>query len=418
MSEHAIKDDETQHDVRQSIAADLSGRSRWLYRILPPILFLIVVLGAAVRYRAMIFDAGNGYIPLVFSIVLSIFLSLLPPMICVVQNTTRRRQLNRLANLTRFAVSRTTYFRTALTAVDGSRTGAVDADFEAPLFVYFVIVFIGFVAFLIGYSFHAAFDIPSVILGGLHPSTDADYNAYQAGTFCVMATAFVASYVYSLGRLLDRVNNNDLYPISLYYYAVRVVIACAAAAIVRHTADVFGLQSTPLLLLVAFGIGFAPDLFIVAVSRRAFQAVKIWGSRDDPAAETRPRSLPLLMIDDLTRDKIDRLGELGIDSAQVLARQNPFLLLPRLPYDLGLIVDWIGQAQLYVLVREQALDALRKIYVRDVFDLHVRLLSNPPCPKVCAALDLGAEEAVALGQQLDQDPSYARLFEVRTALVP
>lgn len=418
MSERAIDDDEIHHDARQSIAADLSGRSRWLYRILPPILFLIVVLGAAFRYRMMILGAATISIPMVFSVVLAIFLSLLPPMICVVQNTTRRRQLNRLANLTRFTVSHTTYFRTAVTAVDGSRTGAVDADFGPPLFVYFVIVFIGFVAFLIGYSFRAWFDIPSVILGGLRQPADADYNAYQGGTFCVMATAFIASYVYSLGRLLDRVNNNDLYPVSLYYYAVRVVIACAAAAIVRHTADVFGLQSTSLLLLVAFGIGFAPDLFILAVIRRAFQAIKIWGSRDDPAAGTRPPSLPLLMIDDLTRDKVDRLGELGIDSAQVLARQNPFLLLPRLPYDLGLIVDWIGQAQLYVLVREQALNALRQVYVRDVFDLHVRLLSKPPCPKVCAALDLSAEEAAALGQQLDQDPSYARLLEVRTALVP
>ncbi len=145
------------------------------------------------------------------------------------------------------------------------------------------------------------FKVPSVIPGGMRTTTDPGFAAYQAGTFCVMAMAFVASYVYSPGRLLDRVNNNDLYPISLYYHAVRVVIACAAAAIVRHTANVFALETNAVLLLVAFGIGFAPDLFIVAVSRRACQAMKIWGSRADPAPPTCPPGLSLLMIDDLSR---------------------------------------------------------------------------------------------------------------------
>jgi hypothetical protein len=51
------------------------------------------------------------------------------------------------------------------------------------------------------------------------------------------------------------------------------------------------------------------------------------------------------MLDDLTKEKVDRLNELGIDSAQVLACQNPFIIWPKLPYDLGLIVDWIAAAQ-------------------------------------------------------------------------
>jgi hypothetical protein len=418
MSDQAITDADLPPVLTQPAAPEFVTRSRWLYRILPLILFLAVVVAVAIRYRATILSDGNGYIPLAFAVVLSIFLSLLPAMICVVQNTTRRRQLNRLINLQPFPVGGTTYFRTALTSVDTMRTGAVDADFEAPLFTYFFVVFLGFVAVLLGYGIRSALDLPSVILGGMHKVSDVDFGAYQTGTFCVMAIAFVAAYVYSLGRLLDRVNNNDLYPISLYYYAVRVVIAAAAAAIVRHTADVFGLESNSVLLLVAFGIGFAPDLFIVAVSRRAFQAVKIWGSRDDPTPDTRPSSLSLLMIDDLSRDKIDRLSELGIDNAQVLSRQNPFLLLPRLPYDLGLIVDWIGQAQLYVLVKDEKLSALRKLYIRDVFDLHVRLECDTARPGVCTALGINEAEAPALLRQLDEDPSYARLNEVRQALVP
>ena len=418
MSDHALAGDEETSDLDQTCMPESPTRSRWISRILPLILFVVMAVGLAMKYQAVIF-VDNRYVALVFGVVLSIFLSLLPAMICVMQNTTRRRQLNRLVALKRFAVGRSTYFQTALTSVDMMLTGAVDADFEAPLFVYFFIVFMGFVAFLIGYSAQELFSVKSVILGGFHRTTDPDFETYQIGTFCVMAMAFIAAYVYSLGRLLDRVNNNDLYPISLYYYAVRVVIACAAAAVVRHTADVYGgLDSSPVLLLVAFGIGFAPDLFIIAMTRRAFHVMKIWGSRDDPAPATRPSSLTLLMIDDLSRDKVDRLSELGIDNAQILARQNPFLLLPRLPYELGLLVDWIGQAQLYVLVKDEKLAALRKIFIRDVFDLYVRLQCDAARLPVCTTLGITEVEVLALVRQLDEDPSFARLREVRAALVP
>jgi len=189
------------------------------------------------------------------------------------------------------------------------------------------------------------------------------------------------------------------------------------AAVLRHTASVFGLDSTAILLLIAFGVGFAPDLFLIAILRRAFQVMKVWGNRGDPTA-TQPTTLPLLMIDDLSRDKVDRLGELGIDSAQVLARQNPFLLLPRLPFDLVLIVDWIAQAQLYALVKDVKLEALRNTYIRDVFDLHLRLANEAARPAVCTTLGITDGEACALRQQLDEDPSFTRLQEVRAALIP
>jgi hypothetical protein len=171
-------------------------------------------------------------------------------------------------------------------------------------------------------------------------------------------------------------------------------------------------------VLVAFGIGFAPDLFILAITRRAFQALKIWGARGEPDAKSRPTSLLLLTIDDLSRDKIDRLNELGIDSAQVLARQNPFLLLPRLPFDLNLIVDWIGQAQLYVLVKDEKLALLRNLFVRDSFDLYMRLEDDACRAAVCQVLGISDQDAKLLMRQLEADPSFARLKEVRAALVP
>lgn len=174
----------------------------------------------------------------------------------------------------------------------------------------------------------------------------------------------------------------------------------------------------PLLLLIGFSVGFAPDLFIVSMFRKAFQIIKTWGVREEPSKDVQPVSLPLLMIDDLSRDKIDRLSELEIDSAQTLARQNPFQILPRLPYDLGLIVDWIAQAQLYVLARDIGLKKLREIYVRDVFDLHIRLEDEQARTELCKALSFPEAAGKALLQQLSLDASYLRLREVKEAMKP
>jgi hypothetical protein len=394
-----------------------TSQGRRVSRLLPVFIVLLLVLVVGWWYWPEM-EAQDGLVPTGFAILLSAFLSLLPGLICIVQNITRRRQLDRLSTLEQFPVSQTVYFRVAKTTVGHERVGGINADFELPLFVYFSILLLGFLSILIGYRFNQFFKIPTVLLGGLKGEDSATYLMYQRQTFAILSTTFLAAYIYSLGRLLDRVNNNDLYPVSLYYYTIRIVIAVVVAAVTRHTADAFGIDSNSVLLLIAFGIGFAPDLFILAIIRRAFQALKIWGARNEPDEKTRPTSLLLLMIDDLSRDKIDRLNELGIDSAQVLARQNPFLLLPRLPFDLSLLVDWIGQAHLYALVKDDKLAQLRGLFIRDSFDLYLRLADDACRATVSQVLGMSDQDAQALRRQLDEDPSFARLNEVRVALVP
>jgi len=275
---------------------------------------------------------------------------------------------------------------------------------------------------LTGLFFESLFESKSVILGGMKViqenvlSKPGELQRYQQGTYVVGCMAFVGSYVYMLSRLLDRTANNDLYPLSLHYYAARILIACLVAAVFRHCASAMGADSTELLILVGFAMGIAPDLFVVSMVRRAFQVVKVFGSKADPDQATRPTALPLLMLDDLTKEKVDRLNELGIDSAQVLACQNPFIIWPKLPYDLGLIVDWIAAAQLYTLLKESALKAARERRIFDIFDLEIRLRDANARPKICEALGLSPEEADALLAQLWTDQSFTRLLEVRDAL--
>jgi hypothetical protein len=243
---------------------------------------------------------------------------------------------------------------------------------------------------------------------------------YQRGTLLVGAVAFLGSYIYMLARLLDRINNHDLYPISFYYFSVRFITSVLMAMVMRHVLDFFfemaGNRQNQLLLLLGFAIGFAPDLFLIAMLRKAFQVMKISGSQNEPAQSDVPTSLRLLMLEGMSRDKIDRLTELGIDNAQVLANQNPFVLWPRLPYSLLLIVDWISEAQLYRFAKERRMVALRNLGINNIFDLDIILKDDGASASVAAAIDLPAQGIAAYRATFANDPAFRNLQEVRNLL--
>ena len=407
------------------------AQPNWMrFRSLLPVgIVVAVAIAAAVSlYPILVGDqtgGGTSVLTTGFSFAIAVMLSMMPAVICTVQNVSLRRQQGELEALDGTGAADTTLYTTAQRTIGADAGDSwMDNDYIVPSFVYFMVCFVGFLAVFLGYSRHEMFDPPTIFLGGLTDPASETYTMYQRGTFCVVAMAMAGAYAYALGRILDRINNNDLYPISLYYYSARIIIACIVATVLRHSILVFngvvpdGTELNPLLLLLGFVVGFTPDLFIIAISRKAFQVIKVWGSRSDPADDVMPTALPLLAIDDLSREKIDRLNEIGIDNAQVLAHQNPFLMLPRLPYELSLIADWVSQAQLYALVRDERLKALRGVFVRNIIDLYIRLKNEAGNKPVCDAMGMDVSAAPALIQQLEADPYFMQLKELSDALHP
>ena len=262
----------------------------------------------------------------------------------------------------------------------------------------------------------------SPILGGLNvirnDVTDKDVALYQSGTLVVAAIAFVGAYLALFNRLLNQINTNDIYPISFHYFSVWLITAMLLAAVMRHFAAALGINESAVLLVIAFAIGAMPAPFFSAFIHWALSKLHITGDKDDPAPDSMPSNLNLLMIDGLANEKIDRLSELGVSDAQILSCQNPFLLWVRLPYDLALIVDWIGQAQLYVCLRE---DGFRKARARQIGDIHkfVSVLSNAPAANdLCAELGLKPTYVAPLLASLNESPSFVRLTEVKRAMLP
>jgi hypothetical protein len=149
----------------------------------------------------------------------------------------------------------------------------------------------------------------------------------------------------------------------------------------------------------------------------AFAKLNITGDKDDPKADTLPTNLNLLMIDGLANEKIDRLSELGITDAQVLSCQNPFTLWTRLPYDFGLIVDWISQAQLYVCLREAAFNTARGQQIGDIHKFVAVLSDKNAGPDLCKKLGMEPSYAAPLLASLNENPCFVRLREVKAAML-
>jgi hypothetical protein len=378
------------------------------------IILVVILLGVAVFWRG---EVPPRPLVLVISIVVGLLMTAIPVAICHVQTDSRRRQLDKLSRVADGTLARTAYHASARRTLEATAPSEFGPDYIVPMALFSLVIVFGSVVALTVFFFYEQLGQPSVLLGGmLAASYDETAEGaakalfhYQKGTLVVISASFLGSYVSTLYRLLDRMGNNDLYPISFHYFAARFVIALISAATTRHLfAGSDAIQDAQFLFVVGFVVGLAPDLFLLSMSRRVFLWLQAFGYKSDPDNATWPRSLPLRMIDDLNNDKIDRLGELGIDSAQALAYQNPLLIWTKLPYDLGLLVSWIAQAQLYCLLREAA--------IRDIFDLQAGLADAEARPVLLGLLGVDPARGAPFLAAIEENQAFARLREVRDAL--
>jgi hypothetical protein len=396
---------------------------------------ILIVLGGGLL-AFFLFSWGSGLdfsdaagIAAEFSVGLAVLVSMLlgalPILVSNVQTTAKERQLEKLESISSHPAANTAYYKIAIATLRSIKPAHVDdPNYIVPILSFsFVIMFACSLVFLGGFpETNRMFERGTFLLGGVYALTGhsaTEVAVYQKGTLLVGGVAFLGSYVYMLARLIDRINNNDIYPVTYYYYSVRFATAVVVAMIFRHAANLLSGVISPesaFILIVAFGIGFVPDLFIAAMVRRATEAIKVTGSQNDPEENALPTSLSLLMIEGLSREKIDRLSELGIDNAQVLACQNPFTIWPRLPYSISLIVDWIAQAQLYRFTKEAGTKALRQKGIRTASDLRTALEDEKAAEEIATVAGLLPSAIDTYRKILDSDPTFRNLQEVRATL--
>jgi len=388
-------------------------------------LILIVAVGVTVVAYLMFLGARfAGFLPALVSLLVAVIFAIAPLVACFVQTVSISRQSNKLQNMITPELKETQYFKLASANLTSIKPASVtQSDFRLPILLFSAIITVCSLLSLMGLFWSDNLQTnKTALLGGLYILGDVkgpQIGQYQSGTLVVATIAFLGAYLALFRRLLDQLNNNDIYPISFYYYALWLLSAMVIAAIARHIASVFGpgVADSGALLLVAFAIGAAPTPFFAAFVHWAFAKLKVSGDKNDPQNGALPTNLSLLMIDGLENDKIDRLSELEITDPQVLSCQNPFTLWVRLPYEFAMIVDWISQAQLYVCLREEGMPKARAQQINDIHKFVKVMSTASGAADLCNELGLKPSFVAPLLASLSENACFVRLQEVKNAMI-
>jgi hypothetical protein len=190
---------------------------------------IVVALVAAVTLVCVVYAlsgsrmfAGSGLaLPLVSLVVAALFAAA-PLLACFAHTISIDRQKEKLDGLVLPKIKETQYFKTAKGSLESVRPASVkQPDFFAPmLFFAVIVIFCSLVSFMALFTLDA-FEAKSTLLGGLRvlqeTMTKEQIVVYQSGTLVVSAVAFIGAYLALFNRLLNQINNNDIYPISFHY---------------------------------------------------------------------------------------------------------------------------------------------------------------------------------------------------------
>lgn len=225
----------------------------------------------------------------------------------------------------------------------------------------------------------------------------------------ILVVAFLGGYLAVLRDLVRAIHNFDLNPTSfvaasvhlLLGIATALVIAAAARGVLEGSA---GTWLTPTLVVMAFLVGFFPELGLRSLMRRT----RLFLFKLDDAAVYRSfRATPVEALDGIDLEVRQRLSEYHIVAVQNLATANPIMLFVETPYSIYQIMDWTAQAQLCCSVGPKRLRELWKLGVRTIFDLERAVLipipEEAPCRYKCKYTTPQLRQAVGRALSLDAD---------------
>lgn len=179
-----------------------------------------------------------------------------------------------------------------------------------------------------------------------------------------LSFGFLGALVFCLRDAIKRSNTKDLYPKTYVFYIVRFIVSVTLAVTLAY----WVVDDWPSVLapLVFFLIGYFPERVIVYFDERVNKYLGI--------RTTKYKQIPLSMIQGISDYKVFRLREIGVADAQNLAVADVVDLKENLPYQKGMLCDWIAQSMLFVHFSDN-IESLRHLGIRTIIDFY-RCLSD------------------------------------------
>ena len=160
-----------------------------------------------------------------------------------------------------------------------------------------------------------------------------------------------------------------------------------------------------LLPVIAFFTGIFPQRALQYIQEKLI----IFGKLGKKANE-----LSLDMIEGMNLFNKVRLSEVGIDNAQNLAEANLEELIRKTPFNPKLLLDWIVQAKLYVIVKDQITN-LREAGIRTVLDFCATCGGNG-LTTLAKLSEISEEQLATVYQVINDDPDVAAMSIARKNL--
>lgn len=284
-------------------------------------------------------------------------------------------------------------------------------DYLLPvLFCWFLSV-LGLVSLLFGAQLvDDHYGRSNLLLTGLYAAVDCDaMQQMRVQGMVMLSISFLGSFFWSVRNIIKRLSAGDLAPAVYFNASTRIVVAPIIALIAGHLSVALGADPASNLgaMVVAFLIGFFPDEALEYLKEHS--PVPMFKSSDSAD------ELPLAMIEGMTIYDRTRLGELGIDNAQNLAVADFVELMIRTPYNPAMLIDWIGQARLYVYFKDEV-TKLRANQVRTIFDLVSLSQSTEDAADLAETTAIDAQRLQWVATSAADDPTVMQLLHYRDGL--
>jgi len=244
-----------------------------------------------------------------------------------------------------------------------------------------------------------------LLLGHFYMSGGAGDDAYLRQSFAAMCFAYLGWYVWTISTIFSRLVTMELVAATYYNVLVRLVVAVFVALMFNHLQGIlFPSGTTYGPEAIGFGAGLFPDAALASLNQKLRKMLL----ESDPLLET----FPLDLIQGVSPFRKLRLFEMGLDNCENLAAANAVELFLKSNLKLVEVVDWIGQAQLAVLVGSKNFVTMQSNGYRTVIDLH-RGAGSPALPVLAKLLNYEEAQVTDLAAGVETDPSFISLTELR-----
>ena len=234
-------------------------------------------------------------------------------------------------------------------------------------------------------------------------------QAFRWQNMVVIGLAFIGAFIFSAQCIFRRLITGDLTPSSYYGAGLRIIYAVVVGLMLSSLVEAVPGQdySKAGLPILAFLTGMMPEQAFLYLKERS----GIFSTEKSGKSQT----LPLSMLEGINAFHGIRLSEVGIDNAQNLAEANIIDLFLKTPYQPSILLDWIGQAKLYVHFGSD-LDKLRRMGIRTIFDFRTVCAVEERRAQIAAEAGVSNLKVTLVYQQIEGDKEVARLVEFRTRL--